>query len=736
MAIFTVFRVEWQRIWRNKLTRAAMVVGLILPLLYSFLYLWAFWDPYGTLDKLPVAIVNQDAGGTLHGKPVNYGESITSQLLKDNDLGWHVVANGTAMSRVQDGTYYAVLKIPKDFTRDILSVSGDKPTKAQIQFIPNQGTNYLAGNIIDKVQTDLAASLNQQFSQKFIQQLLGAVTQAGNGLDTAGASAKKLVAGSQSANSGAVKLDSGIASASSGAEQLASALTQLAPGSSSVTSGLSQTAAGTKSAAQGVAKATSALAAINQQLSPAAQSAGSLYSGLNEAAADGSTLTTAATHLANGVNSAESGANALASGTSSATSAANEVSSGLEDAMQVLNQSPTNQDPNVQQALAILESLYPGMTSLSDNLGTLNSGAQTLSESLGQVQSGQQQLDSGLSQLASSLAAATQGANSLSNGLGEATNGLASVQTGLQQAGGSLNKLALAQSQLAAGSKTVSSGLSQAKSGATALNQGLGSVKAGWGSLETGLQSLSRGMATFSSQLNGHHVALPTNSKSEASLMSQPISMTSHPLDAVGKYGPGLTPYFLPLSLWVGALMLYFMISLREGRWRLSPVSGVSVTLGKFAVLWCIGVGQAVIAASALLFGLGLNVTSAVDFYLYAIVLALSYITIIGTLISVFGAGPGRFIAIVLLLLQLTSSGGTFPVQLVPQFFQTIHSWLPMSYAVTGLRRLIAFHDLSAAWSTLVVTAGYMGASLVVTLVFNMRKLTSNALKSPDGLVA
>lgn len=735
MAILSVFRVEWQRIWRNKLTRAAMLVGLILPLLYSFLYLWAFWNPYGSLNKLPVAVVNQDTGGRLNGKTVNYGHSLTNQLIKENNLDWHIVGSSTAMQGVKNGTYYAMLKIPDNFTRDILSVGGNHPQRAQIQFIPNQGMNYLAGNIIANVQSDLAASLNQQFSQKFIQQLLSAVNKETRGLNGASSAAAKLADGSDSVQTGVSHLTSGVNSASSGARQLALALTQLTPGSQALTSGLKQTAAGTKTAAKGVSEANNAIGQINQQLAPAAQSANSLAQGLDTANKAAKTLQTSDAQISSSLSQAASGASALAGGLSQANTAAAGINSGIGGALQALSGAPAS-DRNAEQALSILKSIFPGAQQLSGSVGELDTDSRTLTSALGQIEAGQGKINVGLSHLAGSLASAAAGSHSLAGGLNQASGGLSSVQSGLNEAANSLQTLASAQTKLTNGSAALSSGLGQAQTGATALRKGMESVQTGSTSLQSGIDSLTNGISTFAQKLNKAHVSAIPHQGQQANVMTRPISIRSHPMDAVSKYGPGLTPYFLPLSLWVGALMLYFIISLREGRWRLTPVPGWTVTLGKFGVLWSIGVLQAVVAASALRFGLGLNVTSTIGFYLFAIVLAVTYISVIGMLISVLGTGPGRFMAIVLLLLQLTSSGGTFPVQLVPTFFQVLHPLLPMSYAVAGLRSLIAFHTLSTAWSTVGITTLYMVGSLFVVLVFGIRKLSAAALKTPDQLVA
>ncbi|QQE79354.1 YhgE/Pip domain-containing protein [Alicyclobacillus sp. SO9] len=736
MGILTVFRIEWRRIWRNKLTRAGMLVGLIIPLLYSFLYLWAFWDPYGSLDKLPVALVNADSGGTLSGEHVNYGQNLITNLQHDKQLDWHVVGPNEADSGVSNGTYFAVLKVPKNFTKDILSVDGTHAKKAQLIFIPNQGTNYLAGNIVARVQDDVAASLNRQFSQKFITRLLDVVGKESGGLSSAAKQAGKLASGSTAVANGTTQLETGVNSADAGAHKLAAALTKMSTGSGQLADGLSAAATGTKKVAQGVTQTGQGVSQVNSKLSQAQAAAANLTGGLKKAASSGARLQQASNQLQSGSTQAHQGANSIAAGLQQATSASQQIETGVGGALQLLANSAANQDPAVQKALGALHQVYPGTQKLTGSLQQLQTGSANLANSLQTIEKGQQQLTGGLSQLSTKLGSAAKGSDQIATGLGQAQQALTQVQSALSQSGAALDKLASAQSQLHSGADTLTTSAEAAQTGAAKLATGLDKASQGSKDLTTATGKLASGASTFAHKLNSVQLSSIPNKTEKAKLMSNPVTIKSLAINPVTKYGPGLTPYFLPLSLWVGALMLYFIMSLREGRWSITPVSNTSVLIGKFALLWTIAAAQAVIAASALLFGLGLTVTSTLGFYLYAILMAITYVTVIGMLLSLLGTGPGRVLAIVLLLLQLTSSGGTFPIQLVPHFFQAVHPWLPMSYAVTGLRRLIAFHNLSTAWHTAEMTGIYLGTSLLVLVLRNLKRISPAELQIPDRLVS
>ncbi|NUS14514.1 MAG: hypothetical protein HOY69_24470, partial [Streptomyces sp.] len=94
---------ELRRFRRGRLPRAALVALLVLPLLYGALYLWSFWDPYGRLDRIPVALVNDDKGATADGKKIAAGDAITEGLRDSDTFDWHEVSAADARAGVEDG---------------------------------------------------------------------------------------------------------------------------------------------------------------------------------------------------------------------------------------------------------------------------------------------------------------------------------------------------------------------------------------------------------------------------------------------------------------------------------------------------------------------------------------------------------------------------------------------------------------------------------------------------------
>jgi putative membrane protein len=735
VSLWTVMRIEWRRMWRNRLVRAGMAAACVLPLLYSALYLWAFWDPYGKLDRLPVAVVNQDLGGTLDGKHVNYGKDLVDSLVDQKDLDWHAVTQAQAQAGLSQGRYYMELRVPSSFTKDVLSVTSNRPRRAQLVFIPDQGRNYLAGQILARAQKDIAATLSQKFSKQFISRLLDVVGQEAGGLSKVAATASELAKAGQPLNQGSQRLASGVHDADDGAHRLAAALTKLYSGSGQLTDGLGKVTSGTNQVATGVAQAESGISRIRTQISPAAGPSSRLAQGMQQAASAAGQLEGASRRLQSGSANAQSTATQLSTGLADAQDGAKQVESGLTSAIAALNQAPAT-DPHVVAALSALNQSLQGSRQLASGLGQLQSGADKLANGLSQEASGQQQLTSGLAQLSSQLGSAATATRQFSTQVGQLDSDLAQLQGGLSKAHTSLAQLATAEGQLYQGAEQLQSGLGSAHSGAASLASGLDNAASGSRSLADGVAKLTSGQQAFADKLAESQPGRIGNPSAKADVMSHAIDTKTEALHPVNKYGPGLAPYFLPLSLWVGAILLYFLMPLREARWRMSPVSSLTVTLGKLGVLWAIGVVQALIAATVVLYGLGLAVTTVPGFYLFAIGLAITDITVIGMLISVLGTGPGRVLAIVLLLLQLTSAGGTFPIQLVPPFFQALHPWLPMSYAVNGLRNLIAFPNHLVAWENIGVDGIFFAVSFFIMVLVHWRRIRPSQLQAPDTLVS
>ena len=162
---------ELRRFGRGKLPRAALVALLLLPLLYGALYLWSFWDPYGRLDRIPVALVNDDKGATADGKRIAAGDTITEGLRDSDVFDWHEVSSAEAREGVEDGTYYLSLTMPADFSERIASSSGDSPETGALQVRTNDANNYIVGQISRTVFSEVRPAASTKASRSFLDKI-------------------------------------------------------------------------------------------------------------------------------------------------------------------------------------------------------------------------------------------------------------------------------------------------------------------------------------------------------------------------------------------------------------------------------------------------------------------------------------------------------------------------------------------------------------------------------------
>ncbi|WP_159102354.1 YhgE/Pip family protein [Caldalkalibacillus mannanilyticus] len=198
-------------------------------------------------------------------------------------------------------------------------------------------------------------------------------------------------------------------------------------------------------------------------------------------------------------------------------------------------------------------------------------------------------------------------------------------------------------------------------------------------------------------------------------MFASPIEIKHEKRADVPNYGTGFAPYFLSLGLFVGALLLSIVFPLREP--AVKPASALHWFIGKFVTIALIGTGQALIACVALLYGLGIEVVNVPYFFLFAVITSITFMALIQFLVTTLG-DPGRFIAIVILILQLTTSAGTFPLELLPSSLQVFNHWLPMTYSVFGFKEVISGGDLAFMWSNVAVLSIYIGMMMIGTYLF------------------
>ncbi|HEX2993290.1 MAG TPA: YhgE/Pip domain-containing protein [Anaerolineales bacterium] len=759
--LFNLVHTGYQTDFPTWFSRIAVIGIIALPLIYSVLYLWAFWDPYEKVDNLPVAFVNLDRGGfeTSKENPVyrNIGLDLQVELSKKNVLKFDFTSLENAQAGLNNKQYYAYFVIPENFTQNILSVSSDNPKKAQIDVKIREASSVVASKIVDRVAAEIAENLSHKITQEYfdnifiqsrgtVENLQKAVDGASqlsdgldsakngsytlvNGLDDALDGSKTLTSGLNSAVSGGETIEIGLSTAESGANSLKSGLGQLASGADILTTNLKSAQAGAVQIRDGIDSAANGAASLSVYSQQAASGAQQLSSGLDASVGGAQSLSNGLSGLSAGLTQLGQGAQGVATlanginqGAQSSVILANDAQNELQQLMETypdLANDPTAQDlfaklatlsqtqTGVSNAATNLSGvasqmqigaasanqgasqLTTGAASLQSGLATLKSGADNLAGGLSQISQGQQQLSSGLNTLKSGSVSLTSGLDSLSTGSVKLADNLDTAYAGSRDLVNGLN-------ELTNGQETLVDGLATLNNGGAQLSKGLGDLKDGGEKLSDGLETASSGSKELYQKLqDGYNASKDqideTKTAQKEPVLANPVQMDEQYVEPVKTYGTGFTPYFVPLSMWVGAMAIFVVfgtISTTQAR-EYKRFHLLLEMLRRYTVYMILGVIQSVALGFVLIRSLGLQPNHMTQFYEFIIMMSFLFIAIMMFLNYTFGeAGP--FIAVILLMLQLTSSGGTYPVETSPQFFQTIAPYLPMTYAVNTLRDVIS----------------------------------------------
>nr|WP_017552747.1 YhgE/Pip domain-containing protein [Heyndrickxia coagulans] len=327
---------------------------------------------------------------------------------------------------------------------------------------------------------------------------------------------------------------------------------------------------------------------------------------------------------------------------------------------------------------------------------SLESGATAVASGLGQLSGGSGQLVNGTKQLAKGSSALAEGTGKLAEGSNELTNGTQSLANG--------------SSVLVKGTSQLLNGAAQLQSGSKQLNNGAGSLVSGTGQLNAGADKLSNKLGKAADQAGAIN---PTDAT--YNMMSSPVRLNHDAVTKVPNYGTGLAPYFLSLGLFVGGLLLTVIYNVKAP--AIMPKNGVTWFLGKFGVMALIGILQSLLADFILLDLLKLHVQSVPLFIFATIMTSLTYMAIIQFLGAAF-ANPGRYIAVIILILQLTTSAGTFPLELIPKPLQAVHDLMPMTYSLQMFKAVISSGDFSFMWQNADKLSVFFAAFIFLSLLY------------------
>ncbi|WP_306205526.1 YhgE/Pip family protein [Actinoplanes sp. RD1] len=724
---------ELRRFLRGRLPAAALAVLCVVPLLYGALYLYAFWDPYGRLNHIPAALVVEDKAATAtDGTRVHAGQDLADELIEREVFDWHVTDERGAEAGLADGSYQLSLRIPSDFSANLTTGPDEhaQPKAAELLVVNDDATNYLSGIFSKTAFAEVRAAAAQSAQSGYFDKMLIGFTDAQSQTQEAADGAHKIDNGLTDAESGADQLNDGLGDAQTGAGRLADGLGDAETGAGQLSSGLGTAAQGADDLADGLA----ALQAGTAQL----------VTGTRQAATGGRQLATAVDQAADRIEPV------LRDNAQAIQDAAREVAQGadllarnvgrLDDAADDAVRTATR----LQDYLAGLPDDTPGIDQAREDAAQLVAAARrvrtaiddsdltALSKRLTAVAADARKVAAAAPHLADDVAAARSQVDELASGLGQLATGAQQVNDGAQDAAAGADDLRGGLFRLASGARELDSGLDTLAAGGNQLAGGLGSLSAGGAQLASGLGDLQTGAAKLASGLSDGADQLPSygdDPSQRADLLGNPVQLDRTVRHPAATYGVGFAPYFLSLALWVGAMITFMVLRPFNRRYLVSGTPAYRVALAGLLPAVAVGLVQALLLFAVVVFGLGLNPVSPVLTLGLLMLTATAFAAIMQLLGA--AAGPaGRIVALALLMLQLTSSGGTYPVETSPGFFQAIHPLLPMTYTVGALRHTIDGGPAGTVVSGLVALLAYGLGALALTIVVAHRKrrLTPSAL--------
>nr|WP_221219984.1 YhgE/Pip domain-containing protein [Prauserella isguenensis] len=595
-----------RRLTAGTLPKLAVAALVLVPLLYASLYLYSNYDPYGRLDHLPAAIVDDDTGSGSGDEHREIGREVTDELQRSGDFDWHEVSHEEAHNGVRDGDYAFAITIPRDFSTALTSSADFEPRQAGITLTTNDANNYLSHTIADqvaeRVRDTIAKKVGTQAADRF---LVGFST---------------IHERTEKAANGARQLASGARELRDGQQQLSDGASRLATSSSQLSSGLA-------------------------------------------------TLTSNTEDLPEQTRKLASGANRVAAGNEQIAATASALAQGSADLQNHLN--------NVNDRLG--QRLREG--------GLDENEVQHVLGVLGNVRTPVDEADNRIQQTSSQLNTLATGARQVANGAGQLAGSAPQLSGGIAQASDGASKLSKGASSLDDGQTDALNGTKQLVGGATDLRDGL----------DQGLRQIPN--------------TDDDTRERTARTIGDPVAVDNASMASAGTYGAGLAPFFIGLATWIGAFVLFLLLRPLSTRALTAGAAPLRVAVGGWLSAALLGTAQVVVLLAAVTWLVGIHVANPAATLGFAILTSLTFTAIVHALNALFGA-VGKFLALVLLVLQLVSAGGTFPWQTLPEALQPLHVALPMGYVIDGLRHLL----YSGASAEVLLDVGVLVAYLVVGL--------------------
>ena len=652
----------------NKIFKYVVLCAvLIIPFMYSFFYLKAYWDPYGkgNIDNIPVAIVNNDEG--------EKGNELVQELIDSKKLKLDITNEEKATDGLNNKDYYAVISIPNDFSSSMESINTNNKKHPTITYSPNQKSNYLGSQIINSVVNAVEAKLDNKINSEIVGSLSENLNKVPTSLD---------------------EIKNGLSTMSNGIGQLDNGGNKLYDGANLLDKNYNKFNNGLNDIKLGANKLNESMNGLNNGINT-----------LSNSLEDIDTLNQSIPVLVGSVNALTNGSNNYTNGFNTYTDKINDT---LDYTSAVANYIVNMYDNNNLQKDALYEqSLYM----ITNHIETGNTTPINYLKASGNtLKNSNNQINSGINTLNNSIAS-----------LNTVPDKLNALKAGVNQIKDGSNKIT-------EGTNTLNNGINTLYSNSLLIQNGLGTLSSGSKDLSTGIKTLQNGV-------NNSRLDLANNidkTKTDLTKLNdikeyskEPVKINRKEVNKVATYGTSFAPLFISVGLWVGCLMMYIVLYYdKEERFKLFSIKNKNYlqrTLCYHALATVTGITLGILLQVFLDF----NITSIPLYYFSMILVANTFLSIIEFLIVNF-KDIGKFIALILLVLQLAASGGTFPIETVTKGFRFLNPILPMTYTINLWKESLMVKETNLLTSNLLVIAIIFIVMTIINITIDIIRQKKN----------
>ena len=709
--IIEIFRNDIKEVFR-KTNTWIIIVGLIfLPSMYAWPNILSSWDPYGHTNNIKVAVTSEDDGATVDGKELNLGNSLVEGLKNNKNLDWQFVSNKQqAEDGVRIGDYYASIVVPKNFSQDMTSVSRTEPQRATIEYTVNEKINAIS----PKITNSGASAIANNISKNFVETANGIIFEK---LHEAGIKFEENLPSIEKAKQEIFKLNDNFSTY----EQAVSELIAKVEHGSNVLNNV-----------QNILPEIDRVATNSIMLADKAGITINNIQGFNERL-----LPIINNHL-NVVEEVSKEANVIAKEIQQKPDKTEEIKvrqKALDSRLQASG-----------ERLQLVKNIFEYFNNLSnerlfnsqlERVTTLLNDITKIKEVNNNIYNKMDHYDEIANTVKDEFVNKSAKVNEVSTNINSKLNDEIAplISQVLNKAEVNIDKvsgiIAHAQGEL----PTVERKLSEAE---IKINNAYGrllSLQAQMPSAKSKIQKLTDEIKKADGKIDKNQLLnlLKVDYKKQAEFFANPVKLQENKLYHIENYGSAMTPFYTVLSIWVGSLLMSSLLTTKveDEEKKYKPYQKY---FGRGLLFVIISLFQTLIITLGDMYVLGTQATSPYRFVLYALLISLLFSSIIYTIVCILG-NVGKAVCIVLLVLQLGSSGGTFPIQMTSEFFQALYPKVPFTYSIGLLREAVGGVYIPAVERDIKILFIYLivvlvGGAILVSLKARSAKLSRERERS------